>query len=105
MSEIITKEAFINLCGSIAKPDRDTSIFNGAQFECVCGETHVYQVGVTKVTHQIMGGRGGLIALCENSKQGTFRILIRPAWSGNPRFNPSGPIGYQGLICEAGMRL
>lgn len=105
MSKIVTRAEFIALCGTISVPDRDTKIFNGNTFKCVCGRTHTYQVGVTEVTHQIMGGKGGLIALCRDSRQGGFRIIIRPGWSGNPIFNASGPIGYRGLICEAGMRL
>lgn len=105
MSKIVTRDEFITLCGTISAPDRDTSIFNGNTFKCVCGKTHTYQVGVTNITHQIMGGKGGMVALCKDSKGGGFRILIRPKFLGNPRFNASGPLGYAGLVCEAGMRL
>lgn len=102
MSKIVTRAEFITLCGTISAPDRDTSIFNGNAFECVCGKTHTYQVGVTEVTHQVIGGKGGFIVLCKNNNNGGFRLLIRPLWSGNPRFNA---FGYSGLICEAAMRL
>jgi hypothetical protein len=39
---VLDKDSFINICGICASPKNDLSQFNGSEFECVCGDTHIF---------------------------------------------------------------
>ena len=95
MRKIVTEDALEKLAGRLVPIQRNTKIFDGDEFDCCCGRTHVFQTGITNVTHE--GFNGKFILICGAELGRFYMVLIKTRM----RFG----VLYGGLELLGGIRL
>lgn len=95
MRKIVTEDELEELSGKLIPIQRNTKIFDGDNFECCCGATHVFRTGITNVTHEGLNGR--LLLLCDAKAGEVYMVLIKTKM----KFG----ILYKGLELLGGLRI
>lgn len=78
MLKITSIDALEKLAGSpMPQHSRDMSPYNGTPFECVCGETHLFNERLNNRNYVAFGTNATMIASCTDNKNNKTLITTK----------------------------
>ena len=90
---LVKGEEFNTIAGSMMPVRRDMKTFNGDEFECICGKTHVFYKHLIHVLSE--GYNGKFLVACPENNNLITLIQTKMKWG----------ILYQGLESLAGTKI